>query len=210
VVSQVSPIIVSSDALDSFKWSALKGLLPPALYVSLATTAVSQFVSVRGDYLKGAEKVLELTGDASLALDYLTTMLVRHFLRAQVFPPEQVTRAEEMGLRLSHDIDALHSRIFELFASTRKLGSLLVTREAGKLQEFVSSNDLVFLDNRAICFFIGVLERLADYGGIEVYFHFLRDTVKAAEICTMRAGRTEEMRNFKSLLLSTCQRLLES
>ncbi len=74
----------------------------------------------------------------------------------------------------------------------------------------MSNNDLIFLDNRAICSFIGVLERLADYGGIEVYFHFLRDTVKAAEICTLRAGRTEEMRNFKTLLLSTCQRLLES
>lgn len=137
-------------------------------------------------------------------------MLVRHYLRAQQFPAEQVIRAEEKGLRLSHDQDATHSRIFELFASVRRLGELLVSREASKLQEYVSSNELIFLDNRAICYFIGVLERLADYGGIEVYFHFLRDAVKAAEICTMRAERMEELRNFKALLLSTCTRLLES
>ena len=74
----------------------------------------------------------------------------------------------------------------------------------------MTSNDLVFLDNRAICSFVGVLERLAEYGGVEIYFYFLRDIVKAAEICTMRAGRTEEMRNFKALLLATCQRLLDS
>jgi hypothetical protein len=54
VVSQVSPIIISSDAIDSFKWSSLKAILPPALFKTLATTTVSQFVAVRGDYLKGA------------------------------------------------------------------------------------------------------------------------------------------------------------
>lgn len=112
VVAQVSPIIVSSDALDSFRWSTLKGLIPSSLFISLVTTAISQFVSVRGDYLKAAEKVLDLTGDASLAVDYLTTMLVRHYLRTQTFPSEQISRAEEMGLRLSGDLDALHSRIF--------------------------------------------------------------------------------------------------
>lgn len=58
VVSEVSSIIVSSDALDSFRWNALKDLLPAPLFTSLAKTTISRFVSVRGDYLKAAEKVL--------------------------------------------------------------------------------------------------------------------------------------------------------
>ncbi len=70
----------------------------------------------------------ELTGDTELAVDYLITMMVRYFMRSQTFPAEQVARAEEMGLRLSHDLDAVHSRIFELFANSRKLAGLLVTR----------------------------------------------------------------------------------
>ena len=100
MVAQVTPIIVSSDALDSFRWATLKPLLPPALFAALATAAVSHFVSVRGDYLRGAEKVQELTGDTALAVDYLTTMLVRNALHQQVFSVEQVARAEEVGLRL--------------------------------------------------------------------------------------------------------------
>lgn len=55
-----------------------------------------------------------------------------------------------------------------------------------------------------------MLERLSDFGGVEVYFNFLRDAVKATEICSMRARRVEELRSFKALLLDTCQRLLES
>jgi hypothetical protein len=35
-----------------------------------------------------------LTADSTLALDYLTTMMVRHFLRQQLFPTEQVVKAE--------------------------------------------------------------------------------------------------------------------
>lgn len=79
--------MVSSDALDSFRWTGLKELLSPTLYSALVRTTASRFVSVRGDYLKAAEKVRELIGDESLALNYLTNMLVRHFLKSQTFLP---------------------------------------------------------------------------------------------------------------------------
>jgi hypothetical protein len=106
-------------------------------------------------------------------------MLVRHYLRIQTFQLEQVVKAEELGLRLSHELMGPFEKIFELFANVRQLGSLLMLREQSKLQEFVANNELIFLDNRAVCLFIGVLGKLGEFGGIEVYFNFLGDAVKA-------------------------------
>jgi hypothetical protein len=54
LVSEVSSIIVSSDAMDSFQWKSLKELLSDEIYHSLVKITVARFVSVRGDYLKGA------------------------------------------------------------------------------------------------------------------------------------------------------------
>lgn len=210
VAPKLSSIIVSSDAIDSINWQQLKELLPEGIYNQLAKATVASYVSVREDYLKAAEKITELVNDPMLALDYLTSMMVKYHLRSQMFNQDQVVRAEEMGLRLGHEQSATFERIFELFANSRRLNALLMGRDENKLQEFIASNELIFLDNRAICGFIGVLERLSDFGGVEVYFNFLRDAVKATEICSMRARRVEELRSFKALLLDTCQRLLES
>jgi hypothetical protein len=210
VVSELSSIIVSSDAVDSIHWKQLRELLPSEVYISLVKATLARFVAIRGDYLKAAEKVTELIGDDAHVLDYLANMLIKHHMRIQAFPHEQVLKAEELGARLAHQKPGPFEKIFEVFANARQLGELLMGRNEGRLQEFIANNELIFLSSRALCGLIAVLEKLGEYGGIDVYFNFLRDAVKATEICTMRTRRTEELRNFKGLLLKNCERLLES
>lgn len=102
VVSKLSSIIVSSDAIDTINWKQLKELLAEDIYNQLVKATVSSYVSIREDYLKAAEKITELINDPMLVLDYLTNMMVKYHLRNQVFHQDQVVRAEEMGLRIGH------------------------------------------------------------------------------------------------------------
>lgn len=54
LISEVSSIIISSDALDSIGWAQLRELLSEELYLGLVKTTVARFVSIRGDYLRAA------------------------------------------------------------------------------------------------------------------------------------------------------------
>lgn len=208
VVPEVSSIIISSEALDSINWKLLQELLPAPTYLALVKTTVARLVSVRGDYLRGAEKLMELAHEPLLAMEYLVSMLVKSNLGSQSFSQEQVLRAEELGGRLSEEQEP-YEQIFELLASSRQLRGLLLGRQEGALQHFISNNQLIFLDGQATLLLARALQRLAELGGAAVYFNFLRNAVKATEICTVRAGRLGELRNFKALLLNTCLRLLE-
>lgn len=106
-------------------------------------------------------------------------MLVRSNLGTQTFTQEQVLRAEQMGLEQSSFEGHPYDKIFELFVSARTLKAILITRDETSLQHFISKNELIFLDNQAICIFTEVLEKLSSFGGVEVYFNFLRNAVKA-------------------------------
>lgn len=66
-------------------------------------TTVGRLVSMRGDYLKGAEKLMELVGEPLLAIEYLAAMLIRHNLGRQSFTEEQLDSAEQLGLKLSFE-----------------------------------------------------------------------------------------------------------
>ena len=134
VVSKLSSIIVSSDAIDTINWKQLKELLAEDIYNQLVKATVSSYVDIREDYLKAAEKITELTNDPLLVLEYLTNMMVKYHLRTQVFHQDQVARAEEMGLRIGHEQSATFEQIFELFANARRLGTLLMGRDESKLQ----------------------------------------------------------------------------
>ena len=54
IISEVSSIIISSDALDSISWSRLRELLSEDIYLGLVKTTIARFVSIRGDYLRAA------------------------------------------------------------------------------------------------------------------------------------------------------------
>lgn len=94
MISAVSSIIVSSDAIDTFLWRKLRELIPEQTYTTLIKTTVSRYVAVRGNYLQATNKIQELLGDQELSNSYLAQMLVRHHLKTQTFPLDQIAKAE--------------------------------------------------------------------------------------------------------------------
>lgn len=101
-------------------------------------------------------------------------------------------------------MDRKYEKVFLLFNSLRELLGHLMTRDQVKLQEFIGNNQLIYLDHRAASFGAAVLEKLAQFNGVEVYFYYLRSAVKGAEICMAKSHRLEELKHFKSGILSSC------
>lgn len=64
-----------------------------------------------------------------------------------------------------------------------------MTRDQNKLQEFIANNQLIYLDQRMASFGSAVLNKLAQFNGVQVYFYYLRSAVKGAEICLSKTHR---------------------
>lgn len=136
-------------------------------------------------------------------------MLVRHHIKTQTFPIEQVVRAEELGLRNSLNSQPFE-RVFLVLVKARMIQELLVIRDEIRLWDFLSSNNLVIVESKLSCFVADALEKLAQFGGIEIYFGLVKDSVKAAEICLSRQRKSSDLRSFKGFVLESCKLLLSS
>jgi hypothetical protein len=60
---------------------------------------------------------------------------------------------------------------------------------------------LVIVENKLIFFVAEALEKLSQFGGIEIYFGLVKDSVKAAEICLSRQRKLSDLRAYKGFVL---------
>lgn len=84
-----------------------------------------------------------------------------------------------MGLRGSLDSQS-YERLFHILVKARIIQELLVISDEIRLWDFLSSNDQVIVEIKLACFMAEALEKLSQFGGIEIYFGLVKDSVKAA------------------------------
>lgn len=54
LASQISEMIVASDAIDSFNWKGLKDIINDEIYVELVKETFDRYVGLQGNHLKAA------------------------------------------------------------------------------------------------------------------------------------------------------------
>jgi hypothetical protein len=81
---------------------------------------------------------------------------------------------------------------------------LLWVRDPVQLQVFITNNSLLFLEKEAVSHIISVIEKLIEHGGITIYFSFIKNLVKHAEIHFYSIERVKEFQELKELIFRTC------
>jgi hypothetical protein len=90
LLTEVSSIVLSSNAVDTFNWKGVKQLINEEIYNNLVYSTVEKFRIREKGELKAAKKIRELAEDQEKAFSYLVQLIVNHYLNLCKYSKEEV------------------------------------------------------------------------------------------------------------------------
>jgi hypothetical protein len=118
------------------------------------------------------------------AIDMLLAMLIRNSSNARAYDGGDVKQALtliERWIRDKIELERNYQCVLELFENERRLSKYLVDRNYSLLRSFFQQGESIFFSN--IDFLKGkMFEKLAQLQGTDVFFLFMKNLVKAADL----------------------------
>jgi hypothetical protein len=150
LLSEVSSIILSADALDKFLWKDVRELLDEDIYEKLVYLSIEKYLLRNRCELKAAKKVKELLYDNVKALDYLLAMITSHYLSRNVYTKEEISDAIDFGKQWASEygVPTVYQRVFEFIKAYKVLSAYLVTKNEIALSKFNANCDFVKMETR--------------------------------------------------------------
>lgn len=141
----------------------------------------------------------------------LLTMLIRNATNARVYDGGEIKQALtliEQWIGLETEIERSYKCVLELFENDRRLSKCLIDRNYFLLRQFFQGTGAVFFNN--IDFLRGkMFEKLAELEGTDVFFLFLRNVVRAADLVFTREASPIKSKDVRFEVLKMCKLVQE-